>query len=163
MADKARPLTVMAVASGGGHWVQLNRLAPAWDECIVHYVTTSADQEAGVMARAAARGQPRPHFHTCTDANRWQKLRLVRQLLELAVLTLRIRPDVVITTGAAPGYFAIRFGRWAGARTCWIDSIANAKELSLSGAKAGPHADLFLTQWPEVARSGGPAFRGAVL
>lgn len=163
MTEKSRPIRVMAVASGGGHWVQLNRLAPAWDGCDVHYVTTSQDQKAGVVARAAARGQPAPHFHTCTDANRWQKLRLLRQLAELAYLTLRIRPDVVVTTGAAPGYFAIRFGRLVGARTCWIDSIANAAELSLSGAKAGPHADLFLTQWPELARPGGPDYQGAVL
>jgi len=154
---------VMAVASGGGHWVQLNRLAPAWDGCEVHFVTTSADQEAGVVARAAARGQPRPHFHICTDANRWQKLRLLKQALELVVIVLKVRPDVLITTGAAPGYFALRLAKLTGARTCWLDSIANAQELSLSGAKAGPHADLFLTQWPEVAKPGGPQFKGAVL
>lgn len=163
MANGKRAPKVMAVASGGGHWVQLNRLAPAWDGCDVHFVTTTADQEAGVRARAAARGQPAPVVHRCTDANRWQKLRLLRQMIEVALLTLKIRPDVVITTGAAPGYWAIRFGRLLGARTCWIDSIANAHELSLSGARAGPHADLFLTQWPELARPGGPEYRGAVL
>lgn len=160
---KGKTPVVLAVASGGGHWVQLNRLAPAWDGCAVHYLTTSPDQEAGVRARAAARGQPRPGFHSCIDANRWQKARLVRQALQVLAVVIRVRPDIVITTGAAPGYFALRFGRWLGARTCWLDSIANAQELSLSGAKAGAHADLFLTQWPEVARPGGPYFRGAVL
>lgn len=154
---------ILAVASGGGHWVQLNRLAPAWDGCEVHFLTTSADQKAGVLARAAARGQPSPHFHLCTDANRWQKLRLVRQMMEVAAVVARVRPDVVITTGAAPGYFALRIGKMFGARTCWLDSIANAQELSLSGEKAGPHADLFLTQWPEVARPDGARFVGAVL
>jgi hypothetical protein len=76
---------------------------------------------------------------------------------------MRERPDVVITTGAAPGYFAIRFGNWLRARTIWVDSVANVDELSLSGRKAGPHADLWLTQWAHLAKPGGPRFTGSVL
>lgn len=154
---------VLAVASGGGHWVQLNRVAPAWDGCDVHYLTTSADLAAGVRAHAAERGQPEPQFHLCTDANRWQKFRLLRQMLEIAAVVLKVRPDVIVTTGAAPGYFALRIGKLLGARTCWLDSIANAQILSLSGIKAGPYADLYLTQWPDLAEPDGVQFAGAVL
>ena len=39
-------------------------------------------------------------------------LSLVVMALRLFIVHLRVRPDVVITTGAAPGYFALRFGRW---------------------------------------------------
>lgn len=158
-----RPPVVLALSSTGGHWVQLMRLAPAFDGCSVHWATSSPDGAAQVARLAAARGQPRPGFHRFTDANRWQKWRLLRQLADVARILLAVRPDVIVTTGASAGYFAIRLGRLLGARSCWIDSIANAAELSLSGAKAGPHADLFLTQWPELARPGGPDFRGAVL
>lgn len=154
---------VLAISSTGGHWVQLLRLMPAWDGCEVHYACTSPDHVARVTALAKLRGGQVAGYHPITDANRWTKVKLVRQMLEVAALVLRLRPDVVITTGASAGYFAIRAGRLLGARTCWIDSIANAEELSLSGAKAGPHADLFLTQWPDVARADGPAYRGAVL
>jgi hypothetical protein len=69
----------------------------------------------------------------------------------------------VITTGAAPGYFAIRIGNLFGARTIWVDSIANGEELSLSGQKAGPHAALWLTQWAHLAKAEGPHYRGSVL
>ena len=154
---------VLAISSSGGHWVQLLRCAPAWDGCEVHYATSSPDFRARVRELAELRGQPAPHYHLFTDANRWQKARLVRQLVDVVGILLRVRPDVIVTTGASAGYFACRLGRWLGARTCWLDSIANAEELSLSGAKAGPHVDLWLTQWPELARPGGPAFRGAVL
>ena len=158
-----RPRRVLAVASAGGHWVQLTRLAPAWDGCEVTYVSTDPGFRAGAEALAEARGQPRPRFFAVTGANRWQKLRLLRSLAGIALVVLRTRPDVVITTGAAPGYFALRLGRMLGARTVWLDSIANAEELSLSGRKAGRHADLWLTQWPHLAREGGPKHRGAVL
>lgn len=154
---------VLAVASGGGHWVQLFRLRPAWDGCAVIYATTDAGFREEVLADSAARGQPTPSFRVILEANRWQKLRLLVQLAQLAAIIFSVRPDAVITTGAAPGYFAIRIGRLLGARTAWIDSIANAEELSLSGSKAGKHADLWLTQWPDLAQPGGPEYRGAVL
>ena len=35
---------------------------------------------------------------------------------------------MVISTGAAPGYFAMRFAKWLGRRTIWIDSIANVEQ-----------------------------------
>jgi hypothetical protein len=75
----------------------------------------------------------------------------------------RERPDVVISTGAAPGYIAIRLGRLLGARTMWIDSIANVEEMSLSGSKALRCAGLCLTQWEHLARPDGPHYKGAVL
>jgi hypothetical protein len=70
---------------------------------------------------------------------------------------------VVITTGAAPGYFAVRIGKLLGARVVWLDSVANAGELSMSGRKAGSFVDLWLTQWPHLARDKGPACHGSVL
>lgn len=154
---------VLAVASGGGHWVQLLRLRPAWQGCRVTYVTTDPAFRAELEAEAAAAGEPRPGYYVVIEANRWQKLRLVRSLVRLAWILIRVRPHAVITTGAAPGYFAIRLGKMLGARTAWIDSIANAEELSLSGRKAGRHADLWLTQWEDLAGPDGPCYRGAVL
>lgn len=161
MADRAP--RIMAVASAGGHWIQLCRLAPAWAGCHVVYVTTDPGLRQGVEAVAAALGDPPPGFHVVTEANRWQKLRLMRSLVQIALVVLRTRPDVVITTGAAPGYFALRLARLMGARTVWLDSIANADELSLSGKMAGRHADLWLTQWVHLATPEGPDFRGSVL
>lgn len=162
---------VLAVASGGGHWIQLRRLRPAWAGCAVTYVTTRAgyrDEVARDIDETLERlpEGPPPRFFVVPDANRWQYGRLVRQLAAIAWIVLRTRPHAVVTTGAAPGYFAIRIGRLLGARTVWVDSIANAEELSLSGQRAGPHVDLWLTQWEHLAApegGQGPHHRGAVL
>ena len=154
---------VLAVASGGGHWVQLCRLIPAWDGCRVSYVTTTPGFREEVTAIAAQRGQEPPAYHVVTEANRWQKLKLLRSLLQMVFILLRTRPDVVITTGAAPGYFALRLGAMMGSRTVWLDSIANAEELSLAGRRAGQHCDLWLTQWEHLAGEDGPEYRGTVL
>jgi UDP-N-acetylglucosamine:LPS N-acetylglucosamine transferase len=144
---------ILAVASGGGHWVQLQRLRPAFEGHDVAYLTTDRGYREDV---APAR------FYTVADGNRSNKLALVRGLLQLAVILLRERPDVVVSTGAAPGYLAIRGAKLLGASTLWIDSVANVEELSLSGRMASAKADLCLTQWEHLA-DGPVRYEGAVL
>jgi UDP-N-acetylglucosamine:LPS N-acetylglucosamine transferase len=145
---------ILAVASSGGHWTQLLRLRPAFAGHEVVFMTTQPD----------SRGDVAPdRFHCVPDANRNNKLRVLLLMLRTLLVVLRERPDVVISTGAAPGYFAVRFGRLLGARTLWLESIANVEELSLSTRMARPYADLLLTQWPHLARAEGPHYRGSVL
>lgn len=150
----SRPLRLLAVASGGGHWVQMLRLRPAFDGAEVHYAT--------VDASAAATVAPAP-VHLYPDANKDAPLRLVLAALRLAVIVARVRPDVVISTGAAGGYLAIRIARLLGARTMFIDSIANAETLSVSARLSRGVAHRVLSQWPAVAQAQGTEFCGAVL
>lgn len=145
---------ILAVASAGGHWVQLQRLRPALEGHDVAFVTTNAGY----------RSEAFPHrFHAVNDASRWNKLGLAQMALRIFLIVLRERPDVVITTGAACGYFAIRLGKLIGARTIWVDSIANIDEMSMSARLARRYTDLWLTQWPHLASSDGPRYVGAVL
>lgn len=145
---------LLAVASGGGHWVQLLRLTPSFSAYHVIFVTV----DPAYRSQAEGGG-----FYVVNDANRWKKWRLVKMALQLAVIFWRERPDVVISTGAAPGYVALRIGSAMRVRTVWLDSLANVDELSLSGTKIGRYADLWLTQWPHLAKPGGPHYAGSVL
>ncbi|WP_244432032.1 UDP-N-acetylglucosamine transferase subunit ALG14 [Rhodopseudomonas sp. B29] len=106
---------------------------------------------------------PSDKFCLVNDANLTTKFALLKAAAKLAWIVWKEKPDVVISTGAAPGYLALRLGRIMGARTIWIDSIANAEKLSISGDRIGHWADLWLTQWPHLARPKGPHYAGAVL
>jgi len=149
---------ILAVSSGGGHWVQLQRLLPAFENHEVTFVTVN-----GVYRKEV----PSSRFYVVQDATIWTKWGLVRLGFQMLKILFRERPDIVISTGAAPGYFALRFGKWLKARTIWVDSIANVEHLSLSGQKVGRYADLWLTQWPDLAGSEGdgqgPHYSGAVI
>lgn len=145
---------LLAVASAGGHWVQLNRMAPAFEGYQLHWIST--------LPRLAAK-VTHGEFTAVRDASLWDKLSMCLMATQVAWRVLLFRPDVVVTTGAAPGYFAIMFGRLLGARTIWVDSVANADELSLAGRKAKRWATCWLTQWPELAKQGGPHYIGSVL
>lgn len=149
-SDESR---LLAVASSGGHWVQLRRLEPAFAGHEVAYLTTDPGHRFEVSPA---------RFYAVGDANRWSRLALLRSALRILWIVLRERPDVVISTGAAPGYMAIRLGKLLGARTVWVDSVANVEELSLSGRMASTQVDLCLTQWPHLA-GGAVHYRGAVL
>ena len=134
--------------------MQLLRLRPAFEDARVTYVT---------VRRSYASDVPGEDLRVVPDATRWNKFKLLLMAAKILWIVIAVRPDVVISTGAAPGYFAIRFGRLVGARTCWIDSIANAEELSLSGRKIRRHATKVLSQWADVAEAEGVEHAGSVL
>ncbi len=151
---RTRNKKVLAVASSGGHWTQLLRVLPAVESYEIVFVTVLESYRSQV---------PGSRFHIVNDANRWSKFRLITLAVRLAWIVGKERPDLVISTGAAPGYFGLLFGRLFGAKTIWIDSITNIERLSMSGSLVGRYADLWLTQWPHLARAEGPQYGGSVL
>ena len=153
-ARRPRPQKILAVASGGGHWVQLMRLRPAFEDAHVTYVTVRRTYRSDV---------PESDFRVIPDATRWNKIKLVVMAMKLFWIMMVVRPDTVISTGAAPGYFAIKFGKLFRAKTCWIDSMANTTSLSLSGRKVGGVATLVLSQWSHVAEQENVEYAGSVL
>jgi hypothetical protein len=128
MKGSTRIPRILAISSGGGHWIQLLRLRPVFIGSHVLYASVGTQRARDVA--------PAPYY-SIPDANRQNK--------------------------AMPGYFAVRIGRMLGARTLFLDSIANAEELSLSANLARRHCDLVLTQWPHLAEENGPRFSGSVL
>lgn len=50
-----------------------------------------------------------------------------------------------------------------GANTIWIDSVANAEEMSMSGRVAKHLARSWVSQWEHVAASSGATYAGEVL
>lgn len=145
---------LLAIASGGGHWVQLLRLRPAFDGCEVVYASVQP---------GSAEEVPGHRYYHFRDASRKDRLAFLSVVFRMLWIVLRERPDVIVTTGSAPAMICLSFGRLFGARTLWIDSIANVKELSTSGRKAMKVAHQCVAQWPEVAAESGLEFWGRTL
>ena len=97
------------------------------------------------------------------DCNANQKFAAVRCALSAAWLLLRFRPHVIVSTGALPGFIVMAIGKTFGARTIWVDSVANGEELSSAGSHARRVADLHLSQWPEVAAEFHSEYAGNLL
>ena len=146
---------VLAISSGGGHWVELLRIRGALEGHEIHWATVRKEYHSDVEETECS-------FHVIHDATRWNKLKLVLLFARIVLLVRKVRPEVILTTGAAPGYFAVMAGRVLGCRTCWIDSLVNVDTLSLSGEKAGKWSDLWLTQWNHLERENGPSYKGGL-
>lgn len=150
-----KPKKVVAIASGGGHWVQMRRLRPAFEGCDVVFVSTYKDYAHDVPGR---------RFYAVADVTRRKLANLILTIPQFALIMLREKPDVVITTGSMPGLVGIAVARFTSrAQTMWIDSIANCETLSSSGRQARRFAHHWLTQWEDLSGPNGPEYWGAVL
>ena len=153
-ANVARRKKILAVSSGGGHWVQMLRISSVLLAHDVTYVTVNKAYGCDVKGSK---------LYVVVDATAWNKFKLLWQAFQVLVILLRERPEIVLSTGASPGYFATRFAKFIGAHTIWVDSIANVERLSRAGEKAEDFADLWLTQWQHLEMESGPYYKGTVL
>lgn len=135
-------MKILAIASEGGHWVQLLRLTPAFKDQELSFMSTNPDISATLKDYT---------YYRVPDANKGTKFKLIHCFFHVAWVVFKQRPKAIITTGAAPGLMGIIAGRLIGAKTIWIDSIANAEQLSLSGKIARYFADRVYTQWANLA------------
>lgn len=144
---------ILAVASLGGHWKQLLRIAsPLGADHDIVYVTTHP--------RAASMLPSHATMYVVSDFSRWDVWRLPAVLWRMWRIVGRERPGAILTTGAAPGLMAVIAGRLRGVRTIWVDSIANAAQLSASGRAASYLAHMTFTQWPHLAVEGRVYYHG---
>ena len=145
---------MIAAASGGGHWIELLRLKRAFEGWDVVYVSMFANYVSAI---------PGARYYTVPDASRFDKLAFFKVALKAFRIMLKERPDAIVTTGSAPMLWFLIFGRLIGAKTLWIDSIAQAEKMSSSGRIAKKLATVAVAQWPEVARDEDIEYWGAVL
>ena len=138
-----KKLKVFAVASIGGHWVQLLRIAKALEkEFDVVYMSTHEKCATMVEGRV---------YYSMNDFSRWDFYKMFPELLHSIYIICKEKPSIVITTGAAPGLVCLFAAKICGIRTVWIDSIANVEHISFSGRIASKFASRIYTQWPSLA------------
>ena len=135
-------MKILAIANAGGHFIQLLRLRPAYEKHDVIYMSSIINFKELI---------PDHTFYFVPDANRSSKVKLITGFFRVLKIVLKLKPDVIITTGAALGLMGLIAGKLCRSKTIWIDSIANAAEISLSGKFAAKFADRCYTQWSDLA------------
>jgi UDP-N-acetylglucosamine:LPS N-acetylglucosamine transferase len=150
----SKPPRLLAIASSGGHWTQLQRLRPAFAGFDVAFVSMY-DSYAETVAPA--------RYYTVSDASRLDLAKFVPVFAKALMVMIKERPRVIVTTGSMPMLAFILLGRLTGAKTLWVDSIANSERMSSSGRMARKLAHRTLSQWPKVAAAEGVECWGAVI
>lgn len=133
--------SVLLVGSSGGHLAQLLALRPWWENLARHWVTFRTPEAVGQLAGESVTWA---HFPTTRNA-----INAARNLC-LAVQDMRrLRPDVIVSTGAgvAVPYFLV--GRATGARTAYIEVYDRIDSRTLTGSLCRPLSNVFCVQWEE--------------
>ncbi len=157
MSGSTRPASVevLLVCSTGGHLLQLVALRGAWAEHSHAWVTFDKSD-----ARSLLRGERVFHAHGPTNRN---ILNLLRNLVLAARIVSRLRPQVVVTTGAGVAVPFAWLARLRGAKVVYVESFTRIDGPSLSCRLIAPVADRIYAQWPELAAAYPRArFRGNV-
>lgn len=150
-ASEANSRSVLYVCSPGGHAVELGEL-----------ISAESPQVRGLLV---CDGRPQRVLGVdcqVDDCNRDTPWRVVLSVLQMAAALYRMKPAIIVSTGAAPGAIAILLGRLLGCRGVWVDSLASADRISMSGRLCKPFCEKFFVQWPHLAGNGAE-FHGTIL
>jgi UDP-N-acetylglucosamine:LPS N-acetylglucosamine transferase len=135
---------ILAISSPGGHWVQLCRLLPVFSTYDVVYACTyEKTTELNINDK----------YYVIGDISRDTISRIFNVIAGLVTILKKERPTHVFTTGALPGLITILIARLFGAKTIWLDSIANSEKISVSGTIASYLASHCFTQWEHLANN----------
>jgi UDP-N-acetylglucosamine:LPS N-acetylglucosamine transferase len=137
-----KKIKICLAASGGGHLTQLLALSESWKGRDTFFVTTVPVVRDELQATG--------NIYVVGECNRQYPIRVLKVFLKCLRITLKERPNVIISTGAAAGCMICFLAKFLGAKVIWIDSITNVERISLSGRMVRYIADLFLVQWPEL-------------
>jgi len=146
---------ILAVASSGGHWMQLLRITKSLENKFeVCYVSTIPDRESSTGGQS---------FQLINDFSRTNAIKIVTAFIQAIRIVRSEKADVIITTGAAPGLVMVFVGWLFRKQTIWIDSLANVEHLSLSGRIASLFVSRTYTQWKGLQDGRKIVFAGNIL
>lgn len=132
-------MRLLITCSGGGHLAQAMALRPWWEQ---HERTWVSFPTEDVRSKLADEDLIECHYPTVRNVpNLLRNVRLARQVLD------RVRPDLVLSTGAAISVPFFAQAHRHGARTAHLEPIDRISAPSLSGRLLYPFTDLFMVQW----------------
>ncbi len=150
------PVELLLVCSAGGHLLQLRLLEDVWRSRSRVWVTHRRDDALSLLAEEEVVYAYGPTTRSVAN--------LLRNLVLAWRVIGRLRPAVVLTTGAGIAVPFAWIGRVRGAKVVYIESLTRIAEPSLSCRFIRPVAARTYVQWPELAeRLANARYLGSVL
>lgn len=141
MKDKNN-IKVCFVGSSGGHLTHLYMLKPFWQNKERFWVTFDKED-----ARSLLKGERM--YYCYYPSNRSVKALLINTVRALEII-LDERPDLIISSGAAPAIPFFYIGKLLGAKTIYIEVFDRINASTISGKLCYPVTDRFVVQWEEM-------------
>ncbi len=138
------------ISSTGGHFSEMMMLKPMFEKFDYHIITEKTNSTKSLKN---IHGKKINYLvYGTKDHKISYPFKLLYNILKSFVLFIKIRPDIVITTGthtAVPMcYIAHLFKK----KVVFIETYANVTTKTLSGKLVYKIADLFVVQWEEMKK-----------
>lgn len=142
---------VLFVGSSGGHLAQLMCLKPWWQDLVRTWVTFDKPDARSLLADEAVIWA----YHPTT-----RNLPMLGRNTVLALRHVRrLRPDLVVSTGAAVAFPFFAVARLLGIPTMYVEVFDRVDSPTLTGRFCRPITTTFCVQWPEQQ----PLYRNSVV
>ena len=138
-------IDVLLVSSAGGHLLQLWLLSEAWAETRHAWVTLEREDARSLLASETTYFGYGPTTRSLVN--------LLKNFRLAWTLVRRLRPKVIVTTGAAVAVPFAWIGRATGAQVVYVESLTRIEKPSLSCRLIRPVANRVYVQWPELVRA----------
>ncbi|MBR1797353.1 MAG: UDP-N-acetylglucosamine--LPS N-acetylglucosamine transferase [Clostridiales bacterium] len=138
-------MKVCLVCSSGGHLDHLYMLKPFWEDKD-HFWATFDKEDAMTMLEGEKRLYP-----VYYPSNRSIKALIINTFRAIKILKAE-KPDLIISSGAAPAVPFFYIGKIMGAKTVFIEVYDRITKGSLTGKLCYRVSDVFIVQWEEMKK-----------
>ena len=137
-------MKVCLVGSSGGHLTHLYMLKPFWQDKERFWATFDKED-----ARSILKGEK--IYPVYYPSNRSLKALLINTCRAVKILR-KERPDLIISSGAAPAIPFFWIGKIMGAKTIYIEVFDRIDASTIAGRMCYPVTDRFIVQWEEMKK-----------
>ena len=135
-------MKICFVGSSGGHLFHLYLLKPFWQDKDRFWVTFEKEDAISLLNGERM-------YYCYGPSNRSMKALVINCFRALNILR-KERPDLIISSGAAPAVPFFWIGKLMGAKTIYLEVYDRIDKPTLSGKLCYPVADCFIVQWEEM-------------
>lgn len=139
---------VMFISSTGGHLSELMQLKPLFDDYDSYLVT---EKTKGNLNLKKTWGDHVSYLVYGSKDHLFSYIfKFAYNCIKSLCLFIKIRPKVIVSTGAHTAVPMCYIGKLFGRKIVYIETYANLHTKSLSGKLVYPIANLFIVQWESM-------------
>jgi len=134
-------IKVCLVGSSGGHLAQLHLLKPFWEKKNRFWVTFNKTD-----ANSMLKDEKIYYCYYPTNRNLFN---LIRNTFVALKVLLKERPNLIMSSGAAPAIPFFYLGKLFGAKLVYVEVFDRYDKATVTGKIVYPITDKFIVQWEE--------------
>ena len=139
---------VLFIASTGGHLSEMMQLKPMFKNYDYYIITEKT--KSNLFLKEKYKTRVSYLVYGTKDHKLSYPFKLLYNCFKSLFLYFKIRPKVIITTGAHTAGPMCSIGKIFGSKTIYIETFANINTKTMTGRLIYKFADLFIVQWEEM-------------